>query len=266
MDSLQDWVERSRIKRGLTQDQLAERANLSRAMINRIETGRVTTVSSLTLTRLIAALRLQPPREILDAAIADRRRKRASKGKRQDDGLDFDITEIFADQVPLPPWREPMRVPVNEIGNETNSAIGEAQPPGELPDDIPLLADVRGGLPDGGVYDGTIEAQLPVRRLYGIRDPQAFALRVVGDSMAPRMPEETVVYVSPNEDRVDGEACFVQFGGERDYMATIKNVFDAGEDWLLVASNQNFEPQTERIPKSHVLRVLPIVRYSVPTR
>lgn len=162
---------------------------------------------------------------------------------------------------------EPLRrTSLNELGNETNGAIGEAPPPGELPDEIPLLADVRGGLPDGGVYDGTIEAHLPVRRLYGIRDPQAFALRVVGDSMAPRMPEETVVYVSPNEARLDGEPCFVQFGGERDYMATIKNVYDAGSHWLLIANNQNFTPQTERVLKSHVVRVLPVVRYSVPTR
>lgn len=158
----------------------------------------------------------------------------------------------------------PRYSPLNEIGNETNAAIGHAVKDDHA-EEIPLLSDIRGGLPDGGVYDGTFEALLPVRALYGLRDPQAFALRVVGDSMAPRLPEGTIVYVAPNEERLDGDPCFVQFGGERDYMATIKNVFDAGDDWLLIAGNPNFEPQTDRVPKALVLRVLPVVRYSVPT-
>ncbi|GEM_PF-3039545 len=287
MFALQDWVERSRIKRGLTQDQLAEKAGLSRAMINRIETGRVVKVSPLTLTRLVSALKLQPPKELVDEAVADRRRKRDRPSKKNDDEDEIDLWEIWAEQA-----RERLRaereaadaakeddfeihlgrpfdltiVPINDLGNETNGAIGEQLPPGELPDEIPLLADVRGGLPDGGVYDGTVEAQLPVRHLYGIKDRQAFALRVVGDSMAPRIPEGAIVFIAPNEERFDGEPCFVQFGGERDYMATIKNVFDAGADWILMANNQNFEPNTERVPKSEVLRVLPVVWYAVSTR
>lgn len=71
---LADWLERSRIKRGLTQAQLAEKAGVSRVLVNQVENGKTLTVSALTLARLIGALRLQPPQHVIDESIADRRR------------------------------------------------------------------------------------------------------------------------------------------------------------------------------------------------
>ncbi len=238
-------IRRRRKAIGVTQDALASAANLSPRQLSRIENEEYDDSNSV--RDVLAALTK------LELRAAMIRKRRIEAGSRVRPPYDEPISE-------------PRRVPMNELGNETNGAIGDPLPPGELPDDIPLLADVRGGLPDGGIYDGTIEAQLPVRHLYGIKDRQAFALRVVGDSMAPRIPEGAIVFIAPNEERMDGEPSFVQFGGERDYMATIKNVFDAGADWLLMANNQNFEPQTERVPKAEVLRVLPVVWYAVSTR
>lgn len=242
-----DWVHENRLRRRLSQAALADAAELGEATISLIERGERDDAppTPLTIEKLQNAFGVAFP------ALVPRHYDMQMTGSRRIG----DASSI-----------EPQRVPINELGNQTNSALGERPPPGEAIDDIPLLADVRGGLPDGGVYDGTVEAQLPVRRMYGIEDPQAFALRVVGDSMAPRIPEGAIVIVAPNDERLDGDTCFVQFGGEHDYMATIKNVFDAGEDWLLIAGNPNFEPQSERVPKAHVQRVLPVVWYAVPTR
>lgn len=253
--SVGDWVRHNREAKGLSQQELAdltgtvsegESGRVSKATISNLERGSQLDLRGQKLRTLERVFNSNYPRLI---------KKYVRKSARGT------VTALMSAM-----FVDPRRVAVNELGNESNSAIGEELPPGDLPDEIPLLADVRGGLPDGGVYDGTIESQLPVRGLYGIRDPQAFALRVVGDSMAPRMPEGALVFIAPNEERFDGEPCFVQFGGERDYMATIKNVYDADKDWLLFANNQNFHPQTERVSKSHVLRVLPVVWYAVPTR
>ena len=47
-----------------------------------------------------------------------------------------------------------------------------------------------------------------------VHDPQAFAVRVVGDSMAPDYREGDVVVFSPNTAADDGDDCFVRFADD----------------------------------------------------
>ena len=50
-------------------------------------------------------------------------------------------------------------------------------------------------------------------RCPGMDDPQAFAARVVGDSMEPDYRQGDVVVFSPNTPADNGNDCFVRFGG-----------------------------------------------------
>lgn len=96
--------------------------------------------------------------------------------------------------------------------------------PVELPLEVPLINSVAAGYPraftDLG-YPARVADQYV--RSPDVRDPDAFACRVVGDSMEPDYREGDVVIFSPAKQVKDGGDCFVRF--ERDEETTFKRVF-----------------------------------------
>lgn len=88
----------------------------------------------------------------------------------------------------------------------------------------PLINNVRAGYPteftDLGYPARVADEYVTVPDLH---DPDAFAARVVGDSMAPEYREGDIVVFSPERDAVSGSDCFVRF--ERDETTTFKRVF-----------------------------------------
>lgn len=82
---------------------------------------------------------------------------------------------------------------------------------------------------------------------YGLNDPDAFAARVHGDSMAPKYQEGDILIFSPAAPVNDGDDCFVRFvsGG-----TTFKRVhFETREELLVV----RLQPRNEK----HMARVVP---------
>ena len=74
----------------------------------------------------------------------------------------------------------------------------------------------------------------------GVKDPQAFALKVKGNSMAPRIEDGDVVVVSPQEEVRNGDICVVRVDGED----TLKRVKFEGNYLHLIPINPEFEPAT----------------------
>jgi phage repressor protein C with HTH and peptisase S24 domain len=75
-----------------------------------------------------------------------------------------------------------------------------------------------------------------------VTDPDAFAARVVGDSMMPDYREGDVVVFSPTRDVKDGNDCFVRL--ERDAETTFKRVYFEGEGRLrLQPLNARYSPR-----------------------
>ena len=74
----------------------------------------------------------------------------------------------------------------------------------------------------------------------GVKDPQAFALKVKGNSMAPRIEDGDVVVVSPQEEVRNGDICVVRVDGED----TLKRVKFEGNYIHLLPLNPEFEPAT----------------------
>ena len=60
-----------------------------------------------------------------------------------------------------------------------------------------------------------------------VHDPQAFAARVVGDSMEPDYHEGDIVVFCPNAEARSGDDCFVRFG--RDEGTTFKRIYQDDE-------------------------------------
>ena len=130
--------------------------------------------------------------------------------------------------------------------------------PVELPLEVPLINSVAAGYPraftDLG-YPARVADQYV--RSPDVRDPDAFACRVVGDSMEPEYHEGDVVIFSPAKAVKDGADCFVRF--ERDEETTFKRVFfevepGAGEGEAARVARLRLQPLNGKYPARVVSR------------
>lgn len=98
-----------------------------------------------------------------------------------------------------------------------------------LPVEIPVINKVTAGYP-AGFTDLDYPARVADEyiRAPDVHDPDAFAARVVGDSMTPDYREGDIVVFSPALEVKSGMDCFVRL--EPDHESTFKRVyFEAGE-------------------------------------
>lgn len=119
-----------------------------------------------------------------------------------------------------------------------------------LPVEVPLINKVAAGYPreftDLG-YPARVADEYV--RCPDVHDPDAFAARVVGDSMSPEYREGDVIVFSPAREVKGGSDCFVRL--ERDAETTFKRVYfetgPAGEELI----------RLQPINNAHAPRVLP---------
>ncbi|MBL8756963.1 MAG: helix-turn-helix domain-containing protein [Phycisphaerae bacterium] len=110
------------------------------------------------------------------------------------------------------------------VGGEGTGASGARPVAGVLPVEVPLINSVAAGYPTEFTDLG-----YPARvaddyvRTPDIRDPDAFAARVVGDSMEPEFREGDIVVFSPAKAVKSGMDCFVRI--EPDHETTFKRVY-----------------------------------------
>jgi len=117
---------------------------------------------------------------------------------------------------------------------------------------VPIINKVAAGYPreftDLGYPAGIADEYLSVPT--EMADPNAFAVRVVGDSMEPKYRQGEVVVFSPAAPVHSGDDCFVRFapgsepGGDA---STFKRVFFDGPDEVrLQPLNERYAPTTVR--------------------
>lgn len=120
---------------------------------------------------------------------------------------------------------------------------------------IPVLGYVRAGIPTEAVEEVLAyeDVVLPESELKGY-----FALRIKGDSMAPRMMEGDTVIVKKQPDCNNGDIC-VALVGSGD--ATVKKLIKRDKSLILMPLNANYEPlvftpeEVEAIPVTIIGRV-----------
>ncbi len=99
---------------------------------------------------------------------------------------------------------------------------------GALPMQVPVVNKVAAGYPreftDLGYPARVADEYVSVPDVY---DADAFAARVVGDSMEPVYREGDIVVFSPSAPTVEGSDCFVRF--ERNEETTFKRVYFEGD-------------------------------------
>jgi repressor LexA len=103
--------------------------------------------------------------------------------------------------------------------------------------ELPLVAAVPAGKVNTIFHPDYVDDYVAVD---DVKDPQAFALRVKGSSMAPRIEDGDTVIVSPQAEARSGDICVVRVNGED----TLKKVKFEGNYIHLVPLNTDFEPVT----------------------
>ncbi len=123
-----------------------------------------------------------------------------------------------------------------------------------LPTEVPLINKVTAGYPaDFTDMDFPARVADEYIRTPDLNDPDAFAARVVGDSMHPNYQEGDIVVFSPAKSIESGADCFVRF--ERDAESTFKRVYfetsEDGDEMIRIQPiNNAYPPKT--VPREEI--------------
>ena len=107
---------------------------------------------------------------------------------------------------------------------------------------IPVINKVAAGYPgDFSDLDYPVGVADDYVRCPDLHDPNAFAVRVVGDSMEPKFREGDIVVFSPAAQVNNGDDCFVRFAMPHE--TTFKRIFfDPGDKVRLQPRNEKYSP------------------------
>jgi repressor LexA len=107
---------------------------------------------------------------------------------------------------------------------------------------VPIINKVAAGYPaQFNDLDYPVGVADDYVRCPDLHDPNAFAVRVVGDSMEPRFHEGDIVIFSPAVEVQNGDDCFVRF--TLPHETTFKRVFfEKGDKVRLQPRNERYSP------------------------
>jgi repressor LexA len=107
---------------------------------------------------------------------------------------------------------------------------------------VPIINKVAAGYPaEFDDLDYPVGIADDYVRCPDLHDPNAFAVRVVGDSMEPRFTEGDIVVFSPAIEVHNGDDCFVRFATPHE--TTFKRVFFESENKIrLQPRNESYSP------------------------
>ncbi|MCB9847029.1 MAG: helix-turn-helix domain-containing protein [Phycisphaeraceae bacterium] len=236
MGSVGERIRSRRVQMGMTLERLAQLSDCTKGYLSQIENGRrENPPSEALLSRLECALMLTPgslvelarwtsaPGSIRTTVSDLQRRSRAL------DALADRLRERGVDALHASGELEQLIGKITGGGGAGGRAERSVSAPIPLPVQVPVINSVQAGYPTeftdmaypARVADSYVSAP-------DVMDPDAFAARVVGDSMSPAYREGDIVVFSPERDTPPGSDCFVRF--ERDGETTFKRVyFEVGD-------------------------------------
>lgn len=256
MESLGSKLRRTRLRLGLTLDELAGRTGISKPYLSLIETGRIPNPpSDEKLRRLEQSLGFTPgelvsqahlqrtPRDVraVLARLLDRNSDRHAP-QRGDEG-DAQVPAVAASGAP-----HPLNLDDAYLSGVLQELVEKAAGNVERIDTnaIPVINRISAGYPkdftDLSYPRGIADEYITCPDLH---DPDAFAARVHGDSMTPKYTAGDIVIFSPAANPRSGDDCFIRFA---DGHTTFKRVFfesdESGRPAIrLQPRNERYRPQ-----------------------
>ena len=236
--SLGQIIRNKREQLRLTLDEVSNKAGFSKPYLSTIETGKVKNPPSDELLAKLERILKFEPGLLLHIAHLER--------------MPTDIRQEYESaEAEKQKWRQFVKNLIHkkadanrlsELLAESNLDIQQAEvslAAGRL---VPVINKVAAGYPTdfddlnypAGVADDYV-------RCPDLHDPNAFAVRVVGDSMEPRFREGDIVIFSPVAEVHNGDDCFVRFAMPHE--TTFKRVFfEADNKVRLQPRNDKYPP------------------------
>jgi len=244
-----------RQERDMTLDTLAAESDISKAYLSQIETGRVDPPRDEKIRRLEEVFGLRPGTLLELAHLArtpDDVRARLELLQQAVSRSEETLTSLLQEPGETPargPARASSRseAPTAEVGPAALPSSQTLLVPRPVVGRIPIINRVAAGRPaeftDLDYPPGVADDYLSMPP--GLDDPNAFAVRVDGDSMEPRYHPGDVVIFSPAAEVANGHDCYVRFAPECSVAqgATFKRVyFDTQATVRLQPLNDRYPP------------------------
>lgn len=231
-------IRRARLDADLTLVATADRVGCAKSYLSAVENGHKGPPSPELLRRLERVLRMAPeeltrlaawsqtPKQVRDELVALSVRDRNARKLAELIGSGgIDATGRVRGSLDEAYQSGELQRLVEHVGGEVPAMHVEAA----LPMEVPLINCVTAGYPtdftDLG-YPARVADEYV--RCPGLGDPDAFAARVVGDSMSPEYREGDIVVFSPAREIADGADCFVRLAP--DHESTFKRIYFERDD------------------------------------
>lgn len=236
--SLGQIIREKREGLGLTLDEAAAYTGFSKPYLSTVETGRVKNPPSDELVVKLEQYLQFEPGQLVHLAHMERMPSDIRRDFESMEAQNRRYKQLFK-QI------SERRSNSSELGNllkEFGPAAEKKQSlkAGQL---VPVINRASAGYPaefnDMGYPMGTADDYV---RCPDLHDPNAFAVRVVGDSMIPAFIQGDIVIFSPAAEVQNGDDCFVRFS--RPNESTFKRVFfEAEKKVRLQPRNETYAPQ-----------------------
>jgi len=262
-----DAVRSRRRELGLTLETLAGRVDCTKGYLSLIENGRKGPPSAEVVAKLEAALFLDEGHLAAIAAWSrtpsavredvERLRGRSDAAERLAEIIragGIDAEGRVQGRLDAAYRTGELRELIDRVRPRGAEPAGKDVTPAQLPFEVPVINSMAAGYPadftDLGYPARVADSYV---RCPDIEDADAFAARVVGDSMEPDYKEGDIVVFSPARDVAEGDDCFARL--EPDHESTFKRVyFDTGPDnealIRLQPTNSRYAPRS--VPREHV--------------
>jgi repressor LexA len=213
--SLGEIIRNKREELGLTLDEVGSRIGFSKPYLSTIETGRVNNPPSDELLQKLEKVLGFEPGVLLYLAHMERL---PADIRQRVENNEAEIEKLRGGQ---PTEKKPSIVP------------------GRL---VPIINKVAAGYPaDFNDLDYPVGIADDYIRCPDVHDPNAFAVRVVGDSMEPKFKEGDIIVFSPEAEVRNGDDCFVRFATPHE--TTFKRIFFEQNDTVrLQPRNEKYAP------------------------
>ena len=218
--SLGQIIRKKREQLNLTLDEVGSRTGFSKPYLSTIETGKVKNPPSDELLRKLERVLEFDPGLLLYIAHME--------------SLPSDVRQEYeSKEAEIQKWRQFIKNLMQAKGDtvQLDTLLGQSKldtekeiPPLAAGRQVPVINKVEAGYPaDFDDLDYPVGIADDYVRCPDLHDPNAFAVRVVGDSMEPRFREGDIVIFSPAAEVQNGDDCFVRFAMPHE--TTFKRVF-----------------------------------------
>jgi phage repressor protein C with HTH and peptisase S24 domain len=226
--SLGEIIRNKREELGLTLDEVGSRIGFSKPYLSTIETGKVNNPPSDELLQKLERVLGFEAGILLYLAHMER--------------LPTDIKDkLETDEAKIEKWIK-LNIDPKKNGSQESPIKRPSLSAGRL---IPIINKVATGYPtDFNDLDYPVGIADDYIRCPDVHDPNAFAVRVVGDSMEPRFKEGDIIVFSPGAEVRNGDDCFVRFASPHE--TTFKRVFFEPNDTV------RLQPRNDKYPPAMV--------------